>query len=46
MHKIALYIDSKDYAKLRSRLIIKGKSVSGWFREKVMEFLIKEYKKE
>ena len=39
--RVVLYIEDKEYAKLRSKLILIGKTVSGWFRELVNDFLNK-----
>ena len=37
--RIVIYISEEQYRKLRSKLILLGKTVSGWFREVVKEFL-------
>ena len=37
--RVVVYIPEDDYRTLRSKLILLGKTVSGWFREIVKEFL-------
>jgi hypothetical protein len=37
--RFVVYIPASQYNQLRSKLILKGKTVSGWFRELVAKFL-------
>ena len=37
--RVVVYIPEDDYRTLQSKLILLGKTVSGWFREIVKEFL-------
>lgn len=37
--RVIVYIPEEDYNKLRSKLILTGKTVSGWFREVVEWYL-------
>jgi len=37
--RVVIYIPKEQYQQLRSKLILIGKTVSGWFREKVKELL-------
>jgi hypothetical protein len=39
--RVVLYIPREQYLQLRAKLIAVGKNASGWFREKVDEFLRK-----
>lgn len=38
-HRAILYIDEEQYRLFRSALALAGMTVSGWFREKVDEFI-------
>lgn len=40
--RVVIYLPEEDYARLRARLILLGKTVSGWFREKTDELLRKK----
>ena len=37
--RIVIYISEDQYRQLRAKLIMLGKTVSGWFREIVKQFL-------
>lgn len=37
--KTVVYINEEDYRKLRVKLLLEKKTVSGWFRDKVKEYL-------
>lgn len=37
--RVVVYIPEKDYIDLRSKLILMGQTVSGWFRNIIKEFL-------
>ena len=37
--RVVVYISKEHYQKLRAKLILMGKTVSGWFREIVKDFL-------
>jgi len=39
MKRITLYVPEDQYLLLKSRLALKGKSVSGWFRGRMDRFL-------
>jgi hypothetical protein len=39
LKRVVLYLSEDDYRKLRAKLILIGKSVSGWFREVVKKYL-------
>lgn len=40
--RVTVYIPEEDYNNLRSKLILLGKTVSGWFRETVKKFMQEE----
>lgn len=37
--RVVVYISAEDHSRLRAKLILLGKTVSGWFRELVKGFL-------
>ena len=37
--RITVYLPEDDYRKLRSQLILQGKSASQWIREQIKKFL-------
>ena len=37
--RVVVYLPEEDYKNLRAKLILTGKTVSGWFRELVNKFL-------
>lgn len=37
--RVVVYLSEAEYRDLRAKLILCGKTVSGWFREKVSELL-------
>lgn len=37
--RVVVYLDEDDYKKLRSKLILLGMTVSGWFRKVIKQFL-------
>jgi hypothetical protein len=37
--RVVVYIPEEDYRTLRAKLILVGKTVSGWFRELIKTFL-------
>ena len=39
--RVVVYLPEKTYKQLRAKLILLGKTVSGWFREKTRQFLEK-----
>lgn len=39
LKRVSVYLDEEDYKRLRARLILRGKSVSGWLRGVIKEFI-------
>lgn len=39
--RVVIYLPADQYQMLRAKLILRGKTVSQWFREKTKEFLSK-----
>lgn len=39
LKRVSVYLDEEDYKKLRAGLILNGKSVSGWLRGVIKEFI-------
>lgn len=39
MRRVVVYVEDKDYALLRSQLILNGVSVSQWVRTKIKQLL-------
>jgi hypothetical protein len=39
MKRVILYVPEEDYKQLRAKLILTGKTVSGWFRDIIYKFI-------
>lgn len=37
--RVVVYLPEEDYKTLRAKLIVAGKTVSGWVRERIQQFL-------
>lgn len=39
MERVSLFVNKEDYRRLKAKLALMGKSISGWFREIIKEFI-------
>lgn len=39
MKRVTVYLSEDEHRQLRAKLILLGKTVSGWFREQIKKFL-------
>lgn len=40
--KVIVYVEDESYTKLRSKLILQGKSVSAWMRDLIRDYIKEE----
>lgn len=38
-HRVVIYMAKEEYIKLRAKLLLKGKTVSSWFREQARKLI-------